>query len=125
MLSVPLSGIWEGTHATASQHRRELIAEKKLTDARELVNLEIDKTWSDLVVAWNASQVSQEAIAQSDVNLKEESDRYNSGLVTFSDVLEAQVLRQQALDHQVDGRGDYWLKRSAYLRAIAQEETTR
>jgi outer membrane protein TolC len=89
------------------------------------VNLEIDKTWSDLVVAWNASQVSQEAITQADVNLKEESDHYNSGLVTFSDVLEAQVLRQQALDRQVDGRGDYWLKRSAYLRAIAQEENTR
>jgi multidrug efflux pump subunit AcrB/outer membrane protein TolC len=125
LLSVPISGLWEGTHATASQHRRELIAEKKLADTRELVNLEIDKTWSDLVVAWNASQVSQEAITQADVNLKEESDHYNSGLVTFSDVLEAQVLRQQALDRQVDGRGDYWLKRSAYLRAIAQEENTR
>jgi len=87
------------------------------------VNLEIDKTWSDLVVAWNASQVAQEAIAQADVNLKEESDRYSSGLVTFSDVLEAQVLRQQALDHQVDGHGDYWLKRSAYLRAVARERT--
>jgi outer membrane protein TolC len=123
LLSVPISGLWEGTHATASQHRRELIAEKKLADARELVNLEIDKTWSDLVVAWNASQVAQEAIAQADVNLKEESDRYSSGLVTFSDVLEAQVLRQQALDHQVDGRGDYWLKRSAYLRAVAREHT--
>jgi outer membrane protein TolC/preprotein translocase subunit SecF len=121
LLNVPLSELWEGKHATASQHRRELIAEKKLADTRELVNLEIDKTWSDLVVAWNAAQVSGEAIAQADVNLKEESDRYSGGLITFSDVLEAQVLRQQAVDHQVDARGDYWLKRSAYLRAVARE----
>ena len=125
MLNVPLSELWEGKHATASQHRRELIAEKKLSDTRELVTLEIDKTWSDLLIAWDAAQVSGEAIAQADVNLNEESDRYQGGLITFSDVLEAQVLRQQALEHQVDARGDYWLKRSAYLRAVAREEIIR
>ncbi len=122
-LSVPLSGIWEGSHATASQRRKEAVATRKLDDTRELVNLEIEKTWSDLAAAWRVSLVSEEALTQADVNLKEESDRYANGLKTFSDVLEAQVLRQQTVDHRLDARGEYWLKRSAYLRAVGSEET--
>jgi outer membrane protein TolC len=74
-----------------------------------------------LQTAWKAAQVTDEAIAQSEVNLAEANDHYIGGLVTFSDVLEAQVLRQQTLNNRVDARGDYWLKRSAYLRAVAQE----
>jgi hypothetical protein len=45
---------------------------------------------------------------------------FTTGVNPFG-ALEAQVLRQQAVDHQVDARGDYWLKRSAYLRAVARE----
>lgn len=120
-VSVPLSGIWEGLHATESQRKRKLIAEKRLGETRELIGLEVRKTWSDLQNAWNAVQVSEEAVAQAEVNLKEVSDQQASGLVNFSDVLEAQVLRQQALSRRMDALGDYWLKRSAYFRAIARE----
>jgi multidrug efflux pump subunit AcrB/outer membrane protein TolC len=122
MLSVPLSGIWEGVHATESQHKRELIAERRLAETRDLVHLEIEKTWSDLQTAWSAARVSDEAVEQSEVNVKEESDRHASGLVTFSDVLEAHVLRQQALNRRVDARGEYWLKRSAFLRAVSRDD---
>jgi outer membrane protein TolC len=55
------------------------------------------------------------------VNLKEEGDRYENGLVTLSDLLEAQVLRHQAMEQRVDSRSDFWLNRSAYLRAAGVE----
>lgn len=121
MLSAPLSDIWTVSHELASQRAKEAIARRKLDDTRELLGLEVEKTWSDLAAAWQATQVSERAVEQSEVNLTEESDRHTNGLVSFSDLLEAQVLRQQALDRRIDLRGDYWLKRSAYLRAIAQE----
>jgi outer membrane protein len=122
VLSAPLSDIWTASHELAGQRIRESIAQKKLVDTRELLGLEIEKTWSELAAAWQATQVSERAVEQSEVNLTEESDRHTNGLVSFSDLLEAQVLRQQALDRRIDLRGDYWLKRSAYLRAIAQEQ---
>jgi outer membrane protein TolC len=121
MLSAPLSDIWTVSHELASQRAKETIARKKLDDTRELLGLEVEKTWSDLAAAWQATQVAERAVEQAEVNLTEESDRHVNGLVSFSDLLEAQVLRQQALDRRIDLRGDYWLKRSAYLRAIAQE----
>jgi multidrug efflux pump subunit AcrB/outer membrane protein TolC len=121
-VSVPLSEIWGTSHATASQRHREAMAARKLEDTRELIGLEINKTWIDLQSAWDAANVAEEAVAQADVNLKEESDRYANGLVAFSDLLEAQVLRQQTLDHRLDARSEYWLKRSAYLRAVGSQE---
>lgn len=120
MLNVPLSDIWTASHELASQRAKESIAQKKLLDTEELLVLQIEKTWSDLVTAWQAAQVSERAVEQADVNLSEETDRHTSGLVSFSDLLEAQVLRQQALDRRIDLRSDYWLKRSAYLRSTAQ-----
>lgn len=121
-VSVPLSDIWGTSHATASQRQRESMAARRLEDTRELVDLEINKTWNELQSSWDAANVAEEAVAQADVNLKEENDRYANGLVTFSDVLEAQVLRQQTLDHRLDSRSEYWLKRSAFLRAVGSQE---
>jgi outer membrane protein TolC/preprotein translocase subunit SecF len=121
VLSVPLSDIWSASHELASQRAKESIARKRLLDTRELLSLQIEKTWSDLVTAWLATQVSERAVEQAEVNLTEESDRHANGLVSFSDLLEAQVLRQQTIDRRIDLRSDYWLKRSAYLRAIAEE----
>jgi multidrug efflux pump subunit AcrB/outer membrane protein TolC len=121
MLSVPLSDVWTASHEAKSQRAKESIAQKKLADTQELLALQIEKAWSDLFTAWKGSAVADSAVEQADVNLKEETDRHASGLVSFSDLLEAQVLRQQTLDRRIDSRSDYWLKRSAYLRAIAQD----
>lgn len=121
MLSVPLSELWTASHELASLRAKEEIAQRKLLDTQGLLALQIEKAWSDLVSAWQAAQVSEGAVEQAEVNLTEERDRHTSGLVSFSDLLEAEVLRQQALDRRIDLRSEYWLKRSAYLRSIARE----
>ena len=73
------------------------------------------------MVAWRVLQVAADGVAQAEVNLKELSDKFHGGPATFSDLLEAEALRQTALERQVDARGDYWQKRSAYMRAIGAE----
>jgi multidrug efflux pump subunit AcrB/outer membrane protein TolC len=118
-LSIPLSGIWEGVHASASQEKSLEVTKTQLASTREMLEIEIAKRWSDLQVAWNALQVAEQAIQQADVNVKEVSDRYTNGLVPFSDLLEAQVLRQQALDRRIDVLVDNWVERTAYLSSIA------
>ena len=123
VLNVPLSDIWTASHELASQRAKENIARKKLADTQELLALQIEKAWCDLFTAWRGAQVSESSVEQADVNLKEETDRHANGLVSFSDLLEAQVLHQQALDRRIDSRSDYWLKRSGFLRAVAWEET--
>jgi hypothetical protein len=43
-------------------------------------------------------------------------------MVPFSDVLEAQALRQQSRARRIDLVADYWVKRATYLRSIAADE---
>ena len=89
---------------------------------RELVVLEAQKNWDDLWAAWQSAKVTKLAVEQSEVNVREVSDRHNNGLVPLSDLLEAQALRQQSLDQQIDNRGEFWLKRSAFLRSVGRDE---
>lgn len=116
----PISGIWETQHNLASQAQRVSIAKSKLASTRELLALDVAKSWSDLRVAWDAYLVCGKAIEQAEVNVREVSDRYTNGMVTFSNLLEAQVLRQQSQDRRIDAVEDR-LKRSAYLRSIAED----
>lgn len=119
---IPISKIREIRHAVQAERERKQIAELKLNDTRELIGIEVLKTWSDLQDAWLATKVAVEEIAQSDVNVREETDKQANGMATYSDVLEAQVLRHQAQDRMMDARSDYWIKRSAYLRSIGSRE---
>lgn len=120
-VSVPISGLWEVRHAAASLQRRVSIARSKLASTRELLELGIEKDWNALQNAWDAFRVSGQALEQAEVNVREVSDRYDAGMVPFSDLLEAQVLNQQARDRRTDAMAEYWLARSAYLRAIVRE----
>jgi outer membrane protein len=121
VINVPLSAVWTGVHETRAQQRRAEIAHQRLIATRKLIGLDVTRSWDELWTAWQVTKLSALALQQADVNLKEVTDRHTSGLVTFSDVLEAQALRQQALDKQIDSRSDYQLKRAAYLKAIGQE----
>jgi outer membrane protein TolC len=121
MVSVPITGTWKGAHEALAQRQEVRAAEIQLTDSRELVGLEIDKSWDELHATWVAVQVAEAAVEQAEVNLKEERDRYENGLVALSDLLEAQVLQHQALEQRIDARSEFWLKRSAYLRAVGVE----
>ena len=119
-VNVPLSGLWEGYHTTGAQREKERVAELRLADTQEKIRLEIEKRWDDLWAAWQAVSVAEATIEQAEVNLREERDRYQGGLVTFSDLLEAQVLLHQAEDQRTDAWTEYWLQRTAYRRAIGE-----
>jgi multidrug efflux pump subunit AcrB/outer membrane protein TolC len=121
-VSVPISAIWEGAHTTAAGRAKQRAAETRLAEARKLIAIEMDKDWDDLIAAWRAAEVSEAAVEQAEVNLQEETDRYDNGLVTLSDRLEAEVLLHQAQDQRIETRREYWLKRAAYLRATGQED---
>jgi multidrug efflux pump subunit AcrB/outer membrane protein TolC len=120
-VNIPISGLWEGAHAVAAQRAKQRIAQNRLSDVRQLVALEVDKVWDELRAAWRAAEAGETAVEQAEVNLSEEKDRYDGGFVTLSDLLEAEVLLHQAQDQRIDARRDYWLKRSAFLRAVGDE----
>lgn len=122
-VSVPLSAWWERSYMRDEQRTRERIAASRIADTRSLIELEIEKTWNDLHVAWKAAEVADAAVEQAGVNLSEETSRHASGLTPLSDVLEAQVLEHQTQDRRIDSWSEYWLARAAYLRAVNRTDS--
>ncbi len=121
-VSVPISGRWEASHGVAAHQAKASAARTRLADAQAFIGLEIEKRWDDLGTAWASAQVAESAIEQAETNLREERDKYDAGLTTLSDVLEAEVLVHQAQDQRIEARRDYWLARSAYLRAVGKDD---
>lgn len=121
LVQVPLTALWEGAHQVAGHERRVQAARSRLEETKELLALEVEKTWSDLQAAWQRSAVADLAVAQAEENLRVETDRRNAGLSAHSDLLDAQAELRKAEDARTEARVDYQRKRAAYLRAVGIE----
>ncbi len=124
-VSLPLSDIWSGRYGVASAEYRTKIAEKKLAEARNLIGLQTQQAWDELWASWRGVEFSRMAVQQADVNLREVQDKYTSGLVPLSDLLEAQALRQESLNRQIDTRSEYWVKHSIFLHVVGKDTANR
>ncbi|HOW85575.1 MAG TPA: TolC family protein [Candidatus Aminicenantes bacterium] len=119
-LSVPLSGWWGGAHALGEQRAREEIARNTLSDGGELLLLQMEKAWKDLADADRELALCRDSEAQADENLKVNQDGYDNGLITVSDLLEAQALRQQARDLLTEAMAAYRVKLAGYLQVTGR-----
>ncbi len=119
-LSVPLSGWWGGAHALSEQRAREEIARNTLSDGGELLLLQMEKAWKDLTDADRELALCRDSEAQAEENLKVNQDGYDNGLITVSDLLEAQALRQQARDLRIEAMAAYRVKLAGYLQVTGR-----
>jgi outer membrane protein len=125
MVSVPISDLWGETYSTAAKRVKVREATLRESETRRKMAMGLDKDWDDLVRGYQANLVAEDGVAQAEENLREEVDRRNNGISTLSDVLDAQALRQQALDKRIDSRKEYWLALCAYRRSAARAEIAR
>jgi outer membrane protein len=119
-LSIPLSGWWEGSHALSQQKAREEAARNSLRDGEGLLLLQMEKAWKDLTDADGEVALCRDSVAQAEENLKVNQDAYDNGLITLSDLLEAQALRQQARDQLTEAMAAFRIKLADYLRVTGQ-----
>ncbi len=90
---------------------------------RDLLGLDIARSWNDVRVAWQAVQVLEKAIAQAELNVREVAGRFAHGMVSFADAPEAQVPGQQTHERGIAVAVEQWLAHRAYLRSLAAERT--
>ena len=61
-----------------------------------------------------------DSIEQAKENLRLNNDYYKAGISKISDLLEAQLLYQQACDKRTDAYGDYQNKQLEYQQSVGQ-----
>ena len=101
-VSIPLTKWWSGSHDMKRQKLQVRNAENQLKDQSELLLIRMQNTWNALTDARKQVEIAVESIAQATENLRLQTDYYQAGTCTMSDLLEAQSLYQQSRDKYVE-----------------------
>ena len=116
-VSVPISDWWGGSHAIKRKKIAQQQAEEQLTDNAQLLKIRMQNAWNDVEEARQQLQLARRSIEQAEENLRLNRDYYKAGTSKMSDLLEAQLLYQQALDKHTDAYADLQNKLLAYRQA--------
>ena len=95
-------------------------AQLEQQDLTEQMQLEATREANNVDEALLELDVTTRSLAQAAENLRMAGKSYNAGMEPLSDLLEAQVLYQQALARQVEARCQLSLSVSRYRKATGQ-----
>ena len=91
-----------------------------MADHSELLEIKMQKAWNDVNKSYRQLQIADRSIEQAKENLRLNNDYYKAGISKISDLLEAQLLYQQACDKRTDAYADYQNKLLEYQQSVGQ-----
>ena len=118
-VTVPISGWWGGSHKMKEHKIKVETAQNNLDEKSELIMLQINKAYTDMLEIHSQIHVSLSILEQADEHLKVVRDNFEAGVMATSDLLEAQAMHQQSSDAVVDAKTMYRIKQAYYLQAIS------
>lgn len=86
-------------HHSDAMSRQALALKEQLAALTSTISLQVREAWLDTQETQQRIVVTQQAIAQADENLKVTTDRYQQGLATNTEVLQAEDLRTKTYDN--------------------------
>ena len=119
-VAVPISDWWGGSHAIKRRNLELQKAQEQLDDNAQLLKIRMQKAWNDVEEAYQQLTIADRSIEQAEENLRLNRDYYQAGTSRMSDLLEAQLLYQQALDKRTDAFADYQNKVIEYRQAVGE-----
>ncbi len=119
-VSVPISDWWGGSHAIKRRKIELEKAEEQMANNTELLNIRLQNAWNGVREAYSQLELSYESIAQASESLRLQRDNYRAGTCTMSDLLQAQLTYQQALDNRTEMLAEYQNKSLEYRQAAGE-----
>lgn len=119
-VSVPISGWWGGSHAIKRKKIEYQKAIEQMEENSEMLKIKMQKTWNDVSTSYRQLGIAHRSIEQAKENLRLNRDYYKAGISKMSDLLEAQMLYQQACDKRTDAYADYQNKLLEYRLSVGQ-----
>ena len=113
-VQVPISAWWEAAHQIKKYNIEEQIAENNRRDLTEKMLLQTQQLWNETEEVYLQIEVAQSAVEEATENYKLSYDRYQAGVVSITDLLEAQTILQQSKDQYDDVCIEYLLKLQKY-----------
>ena len=120
-VSVPISDWWGGSHAIKRKKIAQQQAEEQIADNAQLLKIRMQKSWNDVEESRQQLAIAKRSIGQAEENLRLNRNYYRAGTSKMSDLLEAQMLYQQALDKHTDAYAELQNKLLEYRQATGQQ----
>ncbi|MCD1117586.1 TolC family protein [Chryseobacterium turcicum] len=119
-VSIPISDWWGGKHKLNEMEIRENITINTLNDSKGLLNLQMEKAWTDLKETDEKITLIQETLEQANENLRVNQDSYRNGLIQLSDLLEARALKSDTEDKLTEAKTTYKTAVTNYLQVTGR-----
>ena len=119
-VSIPISDWWGGSHAIKQKNIELQKAIDQQKDNAELLKIRIQNAWNSVGESYQQLQIAQRSIEQAEENLRLNRDFYKAGTSKMTDLLEAQLLYQQARDQHTDAYAELQNKLLEYRQSIGQ-----
>ena len=121
-LSIPISDWWGGSHKLKEHELKVDAAKNSLDENSELLKLQMEKAYKQLSESYQQIEVSKSLEEQAREYLKVVNDNYQAGIMSTSDLLEAQAVLQEAQDGLTDSKSTYQIRQVYYKQAVASLE---
>jgi outer membrane protein TolC len=119
-VSVPITDWWGGLHNIKHREIAHRKAIEQLEDNAQLLQIRMQNAWNSVVEAQQQLALAQRSIEQAGENLRLNRHYYQAGTSKMSDLLEAQLLYQQACDKHTDAFADYHIKLLEYRQSVGE-----
>jgi outer membrane protein TolC len=102
----------------AALERSRRATEEQRADVASLIALQVRRAWLEVEETHERVRVTADAVDQAEENLRIARERYGAGLGTQTQLLEAEMLRVQALTNRDDAQLDAALSKLRLARAV-------
>ena len=118
MVQVPLWTWHEGRYKIRAAQSLTQIAETNLQDARNKVNLEVSECRFKVKEAYKKLNMAQSNMHSAEENLRCANVGFKEGVMTVTDVMEAQTAWQQAFSQKIDAEIEVRVTQAALQKAL-------
>ena len=119
-VSIPLFHWGEGRNKVRSAMAEKRMASLQRDELTEKMELEIQQALQAYSESEARVELTKRSLNQAEENLRESGDRYESGLETLSNLMEAQAMWQQAHSEVISANSAYKIAETAYLKAAGR-----
>lgn len=119
-LSVPIFNWGEGIHKVKKARLDVSNANLTLEKNRRLMNIEAQQTVNNVLTGYTLVESANTAMHQAQLSLDDMKVRYETGLASLTDMLDAQAQWQTSWSNMIEARTQYQIYVTDYLRATGR-----
>lgn len=114
VLQVPITDWHKTSYKLKKSDLDAEMAENNRQDLTKMMEMQTNQAWFNLEQSWLHISLAQTALNDAKANLKITNDYYEAGLVSLSDLLEAQTMLKNSSDELSDSRVEYQINLVKY-----------